>query len=230
MDELTRTEPKKKGRRPGIYSWLRTGRVNPSIRGHKALQTYLMTLERELTELQGAGRMTAGREILIKSTVEAFGVVLLSAMFCKREGIIRPDLARHGVIELQPVLGKQFLAFMNSIRQNLVALGLDRRRADDILDLSVYLKTKAEAERGATVDKGAAEIVRPARSGKAVSGDSREKSGFQIERAEGDDSGLSKIVQPAQDGGEIRGSVEEAQPDETDLDADDDPGPGEIEP
>jgi hypothetical protein len=206
MDELAQTEPKKKGRRPGIYSWLRTGRVNPSIRGHKALQTYLMTLERELTELQGAGGMTAGREILIKSTVEAFGVVLLSAMFCKREGVIRPDMARHGVIELQPVLGKQFLAFMNSIRQNLVVLGLDRRRADDILDLSVYLETKAAAERGATVDKGGEKIGVVTPSGKAVSGSLGENLKNDAFSGDGQAAGDGPICQPARPGGEIRGN------------------------
>ncbi|MBN2243108.1 MAG: hypothetical protein JW793_10490 [Acidobacteria bacterium] len=95
--------------------------------------------------IQGADGATAAKEILIKSTVEAFGVILLAAMFCKREGVIRPDLARHGVIELQPVLGKQFLAFLNSIRQNLVALGLDRKKADDVLDLGRYLDAKAKS-------------------------------------------------------------------------------------
>jgi hypothetical protein len=139
-----------KKQRPGIYSWLRTGRVNPSIRGHKKLQAYLMDLERELTELQGSGGMTAGREILIKSTVEAFGAVLLASMYCKRAGLLRPDLAKKGVIEFQPVLGKQFLSFMNTIRQNLMALGLDPKKAEADFDLVNYIKIKdAESEKQA---------------------------------------------------------------------------------
>jgi hypothetical protein len=169
--------------------------------------------------------MTAGREILIKSTVEAFGVVLLAAMFCKREGIIRPDSARHGVIELQPVLGKQFLAFMNSIRQNLVVLGLDRRRADDVLDLGRYLESKAAAERGATVDKGGAEIVRPARSGKAVLDSRDEDLKNDAFPGDGQAAGDGGICQPARDGGEIRDNEAGAQPDEADVDA----GGGKVE-
>jgi len=141
-----------KKQRSGIYSWLRTGRVNPSIRGHKKLQAYLMDLERELTELQGPGGMTAGREILIKSTVEAFGAVLLASMYCKRAGILRPDAAKKGVIEFQPVLGKQFLAFMNTIRQNLMALGLDPKKGEEALDLMTYIrehdKKKFEKQAG----------------------------------------------------------------------------------
>ena len=138
--------------RHGVYSWLRKGRVNPSIRGHKELQRYLMSLERELTELQGPGGMTAGKEILIKSTVEAFGAVLLAGMYCKRAGLLRPDMARRGIIEFQPVLGKQFLAFMNTIRQNLMALGLDSRKGEEILDLGKYIELK-DQEKAAQADK-----------------------------------------------------------------------------
>jgi hypothetical protein len=143
-----------KKQRSGIYSWLRTGRVNPSIRGHKKLQAYLMDLERKLSELQGSGGMTAGREILIKSTVEAFGAVLLASMYCKRAGILRPDAAKKGVIEFQPVLGKQFLAFMNTIRQNLMALGLDPKKTEADFDLADYIKAK-DAEKSETRAKKA---------------------------------------------------------------------------
>jgi len=124
----------------GITTWLKTGRLNPSIRGHRKLQAYLKQLERDLSECQG--EMTAAREILIKGTLEAYGVLLLASLYCKEAGILRPDQKRRGIIELQPVLGQQFLAFLNTIRCNLVALGLDRKAADKVIDLEAYAKAR----------------------------------------------------------------------------------------
>lgn len=129
----------------GVYSWLKTGRINPSIRGYKKLQKYLQDIEHDLVEMQGGpGKLTAAKEILIKSVVEAYGVLFLSSMYVKKHGILRPDMMKKGVIELQPVLGKQFIAFMNTIRQGLLALGLDGPEADKMLDIKDYLELKVE--------------------------------------------------------------------------------------
>lgn len=127
----------------GVYSWLKTGRINPSIRGYKRLQKYLEGMERILIDDQGgSSEITGAKEILIKGTVEAFGVFFLAIMYCKKEGILRPDLLEKGIVSLQPVLGNQFIAFMNTIRQNLVALGLEKKKADEVLDLKKYIKEK----------------------------------------------------------------------------------------
>jgi len=127
----------------GVYSWLQTGRINPSIRGYKKLQKYLEGMEKNLIDDQGGlENMTAAKEILIKATIEAYGVLFLASMYCKREGILRPDKMKRGIIELQPVLGHQFIAFMNTIRQNLLALGIDQRKADEALDLGKYVQER----------------------------------------------------------------------------------------
>ena len=129
----------------GIDFWIRTGKVNPSIRGHRKLQQYLEKIEAELIEDQGGpGELTAAKEILIKSVIEAYGVILLASMYCSKEGILRPDKAKEGIVELQPVMGSQLLAFMNTIRQNLLALGLDRRDAEKVLNLGAYLEAKGK--------------------------------------------------------------------------------------
>jgi hypothetical protein len=125
----------------GVYSWLRTGKINPSVRGYKRLQKYLRDIEKDLiNDLGGAEGLTAAREILIKGTIQALGVLLLAGAYTQKYSILRPDQARRGILELQPVLGHQFIAFQNSLRQNLVVLGLDRKKADDALDLGRYLK------------------------------------------------------------------------------------------
>jgi hypothetical protein len=137
----------------GIYTWLKYGKINASVRGFRKLQRYLEGVERDLIGLQGGPeRITIAQELLVKSVVESYGVLLLATMYCKREGILRPDRAKEGVIELQPVLGKQFIAYLNAIRQNLQTLGLDRKKADEVLDLGKYLEERArEKERNSRV-------------------------------------------------------------------------------
>jgi len=125
----------------GIYSWLRSGRVNPSIRGHRKLQKYLEDMEADLiNSLGGPKKVTAGQEILIKGTIEAYGVILLASMYCKKEGILRPDMAEKGVIELQPVLGKQLLSFLNTVRLNLITLNLTQGKSEDVVSLREYVE------------------------------------------------------------------------------------------
>ena len=142
MSKKTQIEKKKKATH-GIYSWLKTGRINPSIRGYKKLQRYLKDMEKDLIDMQGgSGKLTAAKEILIKATIEAYGVLFLASIYCKREGLLRPDLLKRGIVELQPVLGRQFLSFLNVLRQNLVVLGLDSKKADETLDFQKYIELK----------------------------------------------------------------------------------------
>ena len=154
------TDNKGKNKTPlvkhGINTWLRAGKVNPSIRGHRKLEAYLRGIELDLIEQQGGqDKLTAGKEILIKSTVEAYGVVILASMYCKKQGILRPDMARRGVIELQPVMGKQVIAFWNLIRQNLSLLGLDRKRAEAILTpFEIAEKIDREKDEGHSPHEG----------------------------------------------------------------------------
>jgi len=134
----------------GVWSFLRTGRISPSVRGFRRIRRYLKEIERELIEdLGGTQNLTAAKEILIKSTLQAFGVILLAAAYSERHSIFREDRMREGTLELQPVFSNQYLAFMNTIRQNLALLGLERQKADEILDLKRYLEIKAREKEEA---------------------------------------------------------------------------------
>jgi len=183
MNTKKRNTAHSKARRDtsGISFYLRTGRLNPSVRGRRKLQQYLREIERDLIAMQGGvDHVTTAREILIKGTIEAFGVVLLAAMYCRRKGVLRPDRLKEGVLELQPVLGHQFLAFLNTIRQNLIALGLDSRKAEGILDLGRYLAEKKSAA-GKLAEPllvaGHPEIARPRGSEREISGDQEPAGG-----------------------------------------------------
>jgi hypothetical protein len=135
----------------GISTWLRTGKVNPSIRGHKKLQKYLRNIEADLIkDLGGLENLTTAQEILVKGTIEGYGVLLLAIMYCKKYSVLRPDQAKKGVIELQPVLGHQFLSFLNVLRQNFVVLGINHRKADAVLTpFELAAKIDREKERQA---------------------------------------------------------------------------------
>jgi len=124
----------------GAHIWLKEKKIHPSIRGHEKIQKYLADLEKDLIkDLGGPEQLTAAKEIMIKTVVEAYGFILLSTLYCKKEGILNPMLLKRGVVELQPVLSRQFIAFMNSCRQSLVALGLERK-AEEVIDIQTYIK------------------------------------------------------------------------------------------
>lgn len=52
----------------GIYTVLKSGKINPSIRGYRKLQKYLQAIERDLVrDLGGEENLTTAKEILVKS-------------------------------------------------------------------------------------------------------------------------------------------------------------------
>lgn len=75
--------------------------------------------------------ISTSQEILIRSTVKALGVPFLIELFINKYG---PIIIKGRAIELHPILSKNYLAFFNTIRQNLLALKeLGKDRTDDVL-------------------------------------------------------------------------------------------------
>jgi len=166
----------------GIQFWLRTGKVNPSIRGYKKIQKYLMDLERQLIEDSGGEKeLTAAKEIIIRSTIRAYGVVLLSELYVSKYSILRPDNAKKGILAFQPVLERSYMNILGQIRQNLLALGLDKRQAEPSQTLAEIIaevdresaeKAKVETERAkAQGGPGQGEIGGPEKSDPGASGE-----------------------------------------------------------
>jgi len=141
------TSPRKKITH-GITFWLRTGKVNPSIRGYKKIQKYLADLEAQLID-EGGGQanLTAAREILIRSTIRGYGVIMLAELYASRYSVVRPDQAKRGVLAFQPVLEKGYIGILAQIRANLLALGLDKRspaEPDVLTFVAEFDRNKAE--------------------------------------------------------------------------------------
>ena len=144
----------------GIKFWLRHGKINPSIRGYKKLQKFLEDLERQLIEEQGgAANLTAARELLIRSTIRGYGVILLSEMLIAKYSVIRPDMAKRGVLQYQPIIERSYWGAQAQIRQSLLALGLDRKPepAEDLGLIIAEIDREAEKKRiEAAVEKAKA--------------------------------------------------------------------------
>ena len=138
----------------GAYLWIKDKRIHPSIAGHQRLRKYLKDIEKDLIRQHtGSDGLTPSQEIMIRTTIEAYGFILLGAIYCKRDGILNPSLLEKGIVSFQPVLSNQFIAFMNSIRQNLIFLGLDEKMTERVLSPMEYSqqfdKKKAKkAKRG----------------------------------------------------------------------------------
>ena len=132
----------KAGRPPehGVYSFLEKGKM-PSIRGIRKVRKYADELEQDLKDYYGndKGELTPGQEMLIRSTMQSFKVQLLVELHLNKIGIpMKPAELRRGVLELQPVLAKSYLAYANTVRQNILALeGLQAREKDtgNIVDI-----------------------------------------------------------------------------------------------
>lgn len=130
----------------GTYPWLKRGEIKPTIRGFKQLRKHIRDTKMALIDDQGGmENMSAAKEMLMNATIEAYGFILIAAAYCKDAGVIRPDLAKENIIELQPVLGKQYLAFANTIRHNLLALGLDKKRTENVIKIE---EIKTEFKKG----------------------------------------------------------------------------------
>jgi len=132
----------------GTDPWLKRGEIKPNVRGFKQLRKHVREMKMALIEDQGGiENMSAAKEILMNATIEAYGFILIAVAYCKDAGVIRPDMAEKDIIELQPVLGTQYLAFTNTIRQNLLALGLDKKRIEKVIKIEEIKKEFKEDKK-----------------------------------------------------------------------------------
>lgn len=141
-----------KGNRYGIGFFLKTGRINPSIRGHRKLQQYLKDIEDDLiTEHGGLGQMSIKEEILIKTCVEGYGVILLATMFVRKNGIFSRESLKKGDYALVQVLDRSVVAYQNSLRLNLLALEKLRQSGGQRDELNDYIAKKYKKASGTSL-------------------------------------------------------------------------------
>ena len=113
----------------GGHSFLITGQV-PSVRGARKLKQELSRIRKELET--SIPDLDVKKSLLIKQIVQAEGFASLFEMYCKKMGIIEPRSAKRGALNFQPGF-KVYLSFLAAQKNALLALGLDEKRAEQIL-------------------------------------------------------------------------------------------------
>lgn len=141
-------------RRHGGYSLLaRRGDV-PECRRY--IREYLEGVRAGLVRDLGPREedLTAAQKALINHVISKIAITRL----------IEERLAEVGIFnsagELDPALGKFFLTASNSLRLDLQALGIGKRKGDEALDLGRYIEARDRESSGPKGEGG--EIARPA--------------------------------------------------------------------
>jgi len=148
MTEYTSTPRAKKVPRTGVVPWIRDGKL-PKGRGSWRLKKFIRDLEKNLFDsLGGLENITPQQEILARSTIRALGVLLLAERYIEKHGPLRKDLFDKGILDFQPVLGKSYIAYMNTIRQNLLALGLEKKQIEETLSFADIIREAEVQEKG----------------------------------------------------------------------------------
>jgi len=91
--------------------------------------------------------LTTAQLALVNHTISKLGVLRLIEEHVQGHGIFKMDGS------LDPALGKFWLAASNSLRLDLLALGIHTRKGDEGLSLERYIDLKAEAGPGAAPEQ-----------------------------------------------------------------------------
>lgn len=66
--------------------------------------------------------------------ISRLSICRLIEVYIEKYGAFRGDrLNKDKILELEPALGQNYLAFSNSIDRALIALGLNKKQTDDVL-------------------------------------------------------------------------------------------------
>lgn len=131
--------------RHGIIHFKRTGDFHPSLRGRQRLR-------RELEQLRGNIRsaipsLTPQKELLLNETMRIVGCLWLAGLYMSKVGIFREEELKEGILEPQPFVSSTLLALENSLRLNLLALGMNSKHADKVLTPFELVKEEERKEK-----------------------------------------------------------------------------------
>ena len=95
-------------------------------------------------------------------------------------------------MEFQPVVSRELIAATNALRQNLLALGLESKAADEILDLRRYLELKAK-------EKSAEKRAKKTQEGRSQAGKASDIGEIEAASQAPADSGQKRDSERPQD-------------------------------
>lgn len=116
----------------GGYSFLVKGEL-PENRKH--VLRYLTAARENLIRDLGPTEedLTAAQVIIIDRIISKLGVVRCMEEYIRENSVMQGS-------RLAPSLRESYLAYNNSIRLDLQALGIDKKKTDEVLDLQAYVK------------------------------------------------------------------------------------------
>jgi len=144
MAKSKRKYPQIRNKRHGAYSFITTGQL-PQNRPY--LLKYLTDCREGLiSDLGGGERLSTAQTILIDRVISKLGCIRCIEEHVKEIGAIRDQ-------ELAPILKASYLAYSNSLRLDLLALGINERSTDKSLTPLQYIdafdKAKEKQEKRA---------------------------------------------------------------------------------
>lgn len=123
----------------GGYSFLTTGRL-PEHRTH--IRRYLTACRQGLIEdLGGEPNLSIAQAILIDRIISKLGISRCIEEHTRETSVMVGQ-------ELAPALKSSYLAYSNSIRLDLVALGINSKATGEPLDLGRYVQEKYGVKDG----------------------------------------------------------------------------------
>lgn len=156
-DNSQKTERKSKLGRPpkhGGYSLIHRDQL---IKNYPQLRRYLEDARTGLIrDVAGTeDQLSEQQRILIDRIISRLSICRLIEIYIEKYGAFRRDrLKRFQVLELEPALGQNYLAFSNSIDRALIALGLNKKKADEVLDLGRYVEERYGKPKESSGEEG----------------------------------------------------------------------------
>ena len=137
MDSRLSTKLKRGGRRPqkhGGYSYLTTGKL-PDNRTY--ILKYLMAVRQGIIQDLGPTEhnLSTAQLVLIDRITTKLGVIRCVEEHIRENSVMVGD-------DLAPSLKASYLAYNNSLRLDLQALGLEVKKSTEFLDLKEYAEDK----------------------------------------------------------------------------------------
>jgi len=143
MDSKLTVKFKRGGKRPhkhGGYSYLTSGKL-PETRIY--ILKYLMAVRQGLVRDLGPTEndLSTAQIVLIDRVTTKLGVIRCVEEHIRENSVMVGD-------DLAPSLKASYLAYNNSLRLDLQALGLEVKKANEFLDLKEYAEDKYGDKRG----------------------------------------------------------------------------------
>jgi len=159
---MTKKKPAKIGRpvKHGGYS-LSFARDELLRREHPRVRQYLEDTRAGLvSSVAGTeDQLTEQQRIMIDRIISRLAICRLIEIHVSKNGAFK-KWGGKTLSELVPALGQNYLSFTAAIDRALIALGLDRQKADEVIDLGRYIEQR-DAEKAKDKEPESTEIGQP---------------------------------------------------------------------